>query len=67
MTMKQVILLAVILVCLTAVWMGRYDIVPASTPGGESKAIAAVYKLDRWTGRVWAIFGARDGRLVGVE
>ena len=59
-TIERVILISVVLVCLTVVWIGRYDVIPASS---DNDSIAGVYQLDRWTGRVWWIRANRE-RLV---
>ena len=55
---EKVILLVVVVIFLTTVWMARFDIVPAASPGGDRVAI--VYKIDRWTGGVDSIIGSRS-------
>ena len=55
---EKVILLVVVVIFLTTVWMARFDIVPAASPGGDRVAI--VYKIDRWTGEVDSIIGSRS-------
>ena len=61
LTLKQSVILFVVIVYFTALWMGRYTIVTVS-----AKPVTA-YKLDRWTGEVWEIRGGSRyawGRLV---
>ena len=48
LTMRQFMVLFVVIVYFTALWMGRYTVVPASRDG-------VAYKLDRWTGQVWLL------------
>ena len=51
LTLKQLIVISVVVVYFTVLWMGRYTVVPVSSnPSGVT-----AYKLDRWTGQVWFI------------
>ncbi len=59
LTMKQFIVISVVIVYFTVLWMGRYTVVPVSSNPGQITA----YKLDRWTGEGWLIRG-RGSRLV---
>ena len=56
------ILITVAVIFFTTVWMARFDIVPAASPGGDG--IAVVYKIDRWTGRVDRIVGSRSREVL---
>ena len=57
LTMKQFVVLFVVVAYFTVLWMGRYTVVPASRDG-------IAYKLDRWTGQVWLIYRGGSSRLV---
>ena len=61
LTLKQFIVLFVVILYFTVLWMGRYTVIPVSD---SSKRITA-YKLDRWTGQVWLISpGSQRMRLM---
>ena len=59
LTMKQFIVISVVIVYFTVLWMVPLHRRSSSSNPGQITA----YKLDRWTGEVWLIRG-RGSRLV---
>ena len=66
MSKFQACLVAAMVASLSIVaWVYRYDVVPVAR-GGEGTVIAG-YRLDRWTGQVTLLIGARHTPVIEKE
>lgn len=52
-TWQRIAITAIVIAAVLAAWLGRYEVVTVHTVFGG-------YKLDRWTGKVWALTGANS-------
>jgi hypothetical protein len=59
MDWQRVALNVAVLVVALVAWLGRYEII--GVPAGGAGTHGVVYRLDRWTGEVVFIQGARGG------